>query len=73
MSAQGLRRRGRAIAQADRESAQGCGAAGEEGESNMGAARAAAGAREAAAATLARRGAVGRGGSGKFCRGLSSI
>ena len=42
VSAQGLRRRGRAIAQADRESAQGGGAAGEEGESSMGAARAAA-------------------------------
>ena len=42
VSAQGLRRRGRAIAQADRESAQGGGAAGEEGESSVGAAREAA-------------------------------
>ena len=42
VSAQGLRRRGRAIAQVERESAQGDGAAGEEGESSMGAARAAA-------------------------------
>ena len=35
VSAQGLRRRGRAIAQAERESAQGGGAAGEEGESSV--------------------------------------
>ena len=42
VSAQGMRRRGQAIAQAERESAQGSGAAGEEGESSMGAARTAA-------------------------------
>ena len=50
VSAQGLRRRGRAIAQAERESAQGGGAAGEEGESSVGAARAAADDRTGAAA-----------------------
>ncbi len=42
VSAQGLRRRGRAIAQAERGSVQGGGAAGEDGESRSGTARAAA-------------------------------
>ena len=56
VSAQGLRRRGRAIAQADRQSAQGGGAAGEEGESSVGAARAAADDRTACG---------GRGGRGR--------